>query len=128
MEQRARFGVLFLPPIAGVNMRLTAGGIRELHWHEVSEWALMLSGKARLTAIDNEGRSYVQDVVKDDLWFFPTGTPHLIQGLEPDGCEFLLVFGNGKFSEGNTTLLSDWTRHMPREVLAKNWACTRRSL
>src|ERR1700758_1582140 len=32
--------------IAGVNMRLTAGGIRELHWHNASEWAIMLSGKA----------------------------------------------------------------------------------
>jgi oxalate decarboxylase len=24
--------------IAGVNMRLTAGGVRELHWHVFSEW------------------------------------------------------------------------------------------
>jgi oxalate decarboxylase len=31
------------------------------------------------------------------------------------------VFDDGKFSEGNTTLISDWTRHTPREVLAKNW-------
>ena len=102
-------------------MRLTAGGVRELHWHEAAEWALMLSGNARLTAIDNGGRSYVKDVVERDLWFFPTGTPHSIQGLGPSGCEFLLVFDDGKFSEGNTTLLSDWTRHTPREVLAKNW-------
>ncbi len=107
--------------IAGVNMRLTAGGVRELHWHDAAEWAFMLSGKARLTAIDDEGRSFVKDVGKDDLWFFPTGTPHSIQGLAPEGCEFLLVFDDGKFSEGNTTLLSDWTRHTPREVLAKNW-------
>jgi oxalate decarboxylase len=107
--------------IAGVNMRLTPGGIRELHWHEAGEWALMLSGNARLTALDNEGRGYVKDVTKDDLWFFPTGNPHSIQGLEPDGCEFLLVFDDGKFSEGNTTLISDWLRHTPPEVLAKNW-------
>ncbi len=107
--------------IAGVNMRLTAGGIRELHWHNAAEWALMLSGNARLTAMDNQGRGYVKDVIKNDLWFFPTGVPHSIQGLGPDGCEFLLVFDDGKFSEGNTTLLSDWTRHTPREVLAKNW-------
>ncbi len=107
--------------IAGVNMRLTAGGIRELHWHDAGEWAIMLSGNARLTAIDDEGRSYVQDVTKNDLWFFPSGTPHSIQGLQPEGCEFLLVFDDGKFSEGNTTLISDWTRHTPREVLAKNW-------
>jgi len=86
--------------IAGVNMRLTAGGIRELHRHAAAEWALMLSGNARISAIDNDGKSFVKDVSKDDLWFFPTGTPHSIQGLQPDGCEFLLVFDDGKFSEG----------------------------
>jgi oxalate decarboxylase len=107
--------------IAGVNMRLTAGGIRELHWHDAAEWALMLDGSARITAIDNDGKSFVRDVIKDDLWFFPSGIPHSIQGLGPDGCEFLLVFDDGKFSEGNTTLISDWTRHTAPEVLAKNW-------
>jgi oxalate decarboxylase len=107
--------------IAGVNMRLTAGGIRELHWHEAAEWGLMLSGNARLTALDYESKGYVKDVVKGDLWFFPPGVPHSIQGLETDGCEFLLVFDNGNFSEGNTTLITDWVRHAPREVLAKNW-------
>src|SRR6201987_101537 len=30
--------------IAGVNMRLNAGGIRELHWHKAAEWAYMLYG------------------------------------------------------------------------------------
>jgi oxalate decarboxylase len=75
--------------IAGVNMRLTAGGVRELHWHNAAEWALMLSGKARITAIDTEGQAFVDDVAKDDLWFFPTGIPHSIQGLGSDGCEFL---------------------------------------
>src|SRR5438552_1182538 len=62
-----------------------------------------------------------QDVQEVDLWYFPSGNPHSIQGLAPDGCEFLLVFDDGKFSEGNTTLISDWARHTPREVLAKNW-------
>src|SRR5260370_41256467 len=28
--------------LAGVNMRLTAGGIRELHWHTAGEWSIML--------------------------------------------------------------------------------------
>ena len=44
--------------IAGVNMRLTAGGIRELDWHDAAEWAIMLSGNARITAIDNYGKSF----------------------------------------------------------------------
>jgi len=114
--------------IAGVNMRLTAGGIRELHWHEAAEWGLTLSGKARLTALDLDGRGFVKDVVKDDLWFFPPGVPHSIQGLEPDGVEFLLVFDNGNFSEGNTTLVTDWLRHVPPEVLAKNWGVAEKAL
>src|SRR5207237_8404905 len=33
--------------IAGVNMRLNAGGVRELHWHKAAEWANMLYGTAR---------------------------------------------------------------------------------
>jgi oxalate decarboxylase len=102
-------------------MRLTAGGVRELHWHAADEWALMLDGNCRLTAIDFDGSSYVNDVKAGDLWYFPTGVPHSLQGLGPNGCEFLLVFDDGNFSEGNTTLLSDWLIHTPPEVLAKNW-------
>jgi hypothetical protein len=39
--------------VAGVNMRLTAGGVREMHWHKAAEWAYMLKGWARITAIDH---------------------------------------------------------------------------
>src|SRR6266849_9351447 len=35
--------------MAGVNMRLTAGGVRELHWHTADEWAIILYGTARIT-------------------------------------------------------------------------------
>src|SRR5213596_3219973 len=34
--------------LAGVNMRLTAGGVRELHWHTANEWAIILIGTARI--------------------------------------------------------------------------------
>jgi len=61
-------------------------------------------------------------VKKNDLWFFPSGIPHSIQGLNPDGCEFMLVFDDGEFSESETVLLSDAMAHLPPEVLAKNFA------
>jgi oxalate decarboxylase len=114
--------------IAGVDMRLTPGGIRELHWHTAAEWAIMLFGNARITAIDSDGKSFVADVKEGDLWYFPTGIPHSIQGLKPDGAEFLLVFDDGNFSEYATVLLTDWMVHTPREVLAKNLGVTERSL
>jgi oxalate decarboxylase len=107
--------------LAGVNMRLTAGGVRELHWHTADEWAIMLYGSARITAIDRDGKSFVADVKKNDLWYFPSGIPHSIQGLEPDGAEFMLVFDDGNFSESETILLSDSMAHVPREVLSKNF-------
>src|SRR5438105_12047503 len=107
--------------LAGVNMRLTAGGVRELHWHTSAEWAIILYGTARITAIDAEGKSFVADVKKDDLWFLPSGNPHSIQGLNPDGCEFMLVFDDGAFSESETVLLSDTVAHLPPEVLSKNF-------
>jgi oxalate decarboxylase len=106
--------------MAGVNMRLKPGGIRELHWHKEAEWAYMLAGRARLTAVDAQGRNFIDDVGVGDLWNFPAGIPHSIQGLE-EGCEFLLVFDNGSFSENETFLISDWFAHTPREVLAKNF-------
>ena len=107
--------------MAGVQMRLVTGGIRELHWHVGAEWALMLYGNARITAVDQEGRSHVSDVTKGDLWIFPGGIPHSIQGLGPDGCQFLLVFDDGNFNEFETFLLTDWLTHTPPEVLAKNF-------
>jgi len=114
--------------LAGVNMRLTAGGVRELHWHTAAEWAFMLYGNARITCIDSDGKSFVTDVQDGDLWFFPTGIPHSIQGLGPDGCEFLLVFDDGNFSEYETVLLSDWMAHTPPEVIAKNFGVSQDSL
>lgn len=107
--------------MAGVQMRLTSGGVRELHWHRGAEWALMLYGNARITAVNAEGRSHVSDVGEGDLWIFPGGIPHSIQGLGPDGCRFLLVFDDGNFNEFETFLLTDWMAHTPPEVLAKNF-------
>jgi oxalate decarboxylase len=107
--------------LAGVNMRLTAGGVRELHWHTAAEWAYMLYGSARITCIDADGKSFVTDVKEGDLWYFPPGIPHSIQGLAPDGTEFLLVFDDGNFSEYETVLLSDWMAHTPRDIVSRNF-------
>lgn len=114
--------------IAGVDMRLTAGGVRELHWHTAAEWAIMLYGNARITGLDAEGKGFVTDIAEGDLWYLPTGIPHSIQGLNPDGCEFLLVFDDGNFSEYETVLLTDWMAHTPHDVLAANFGVSRQAM
>jgi mannose-6-phosphate isomerase-like protein (cupin superfamily) len=67
-----------------------------------------------------DGTMFIGDVSEGDLWIFPAGFPHSLQGLGPDGTEFLLVFNQGNFSEDGTMLLSEWVAHTPPEVLAKN--------
>jgi oxalate decarboxylase len=114
--------------IAGVDMRLTAGGVRELHWHTAAEWSIVLYGSARITAVDLDGKSFVADVTEGDLWYFPPGVPHSIQGLGPDGTEFLLVFDDGNFSEYETVLLTDWMAHTPHDVLAANFGVSEQAI
>jgi oxalate decarboxylase len=116
--------------MAGVNMRLRTNIARELHWHKEAEWSYVLKGRARITAIDQDGHTFVGDVGEGDLWYFPGGTPHSIQGLESevDGVEFLLVFDSGSFSEDSTFLITDWLAHTPKDVLAKNFGVTEDAL
>ncbi|WP_338555123.1 oxalate decarboxylase family bicupin [Paenibacillus sp. KS-LC4] len=106
--------------LAGVNMSLIPGGVREMHWHQQAEWSYMLLGHARITAVDQNGRNFIADIGPGDLWYFPPGIPHSIQGLE-GGCEFLLVFDDGNFSDLNTLSISDWFAHTPKEVLSANF-------
>lgn len=111
--------------LAGVNMRLTAGAFRELHWHLADEWAIMLTGKARVTVMQPNGKMFIDDVERGDLWYVPSGFPDSIQGLEGPGCEFLLVFDQGTFSEEDTFLLSETLAHIPPDVIQKNMGWTR---
>lgn len=107
--------------LAGVNMRLDEGVIRELHWHREAEWAYVLAGRVRVTGLDLEGGSFIDDLEEGDLWYFPSGHPHSLQGLSPNGTEFLLIFDDGNFSEESTFLLTDWIAHTPKSVLAGNF-------
>jgi oxalate decarboxylase len=38
--------------MAGVNVRLPAGAVRELHWHVPAEWAFVTYGDGRITGVD----------------------------------------------------------------------------
>lgn len=107
--------------ISGVDMRLAPGAIRELHWHQAAEWGFVTAGAVRITTIDTAGRANVEDVGKGGIWYFPSGLPHSLQGIGEDGCQFLLAFDNGRQSEYNTLLLSDWLAHTPPDILAQNF-------
>ncbi len=120
-RQVTQFDFQISEEIAGVNMRLTRGGIRELHWHQFAEWAYVTYGTCRITTIDLSGRANVEDVHEGGIWYFPAGLPHSLQGIGSDGCEFIIAFDDGKASEYNTLLVTDWMAHTPPDILALNF-------
>ena len=105
--------------MAGVNMRLSPGAYRELHWHTANEWSYIFNGSVRVQATNENGETFVDDLNAGDVWFFPSGIPHSIQALE-NGTEFLLIFDDGEFSEEETFLASELFERNPKSVLAKN--------
>lgn len=107
--------------IAGVLMELKPNGLRELHWHaNAAEWGFVISGNVRTTIIDPQGRYETNEFKEGDIWYFPRGHGHSIEGLGPDGTTFMLVFDNGAFSEFATFSITDWLSKTPVEIVAKN--------
>ena len=107
--------------IAGVSMRLKPGGLRELHWHAIAaEWAYVVEGKVRTTVISPDGEAEQTDFGPGDVWFFPKGHGHALQGVGPDETHFILGFDDGHFSEFGTFSITDWLGHTPSNVLSQN--------
>lgn len=107
--------------LAIVNMNLSPG-VREMHTHLQSEWGFVLEGGARVTAVDEAGRNFIADCKPGEGWIFPANIPHSIQGLQ-DGCEFLMLFDKGSYSENNTFSISELFSHLPKDVLSANFGC-----
>lgn len=107
--------------IAGVSMRLEAGGMREMHWHaNAAEWAFVIAGNCRTTVLHPDGSSATDTFGPGDVWYFPRGWGHSIQGIGPGECHFILIFDNGDFSEDHTFSVTDWLSRTPPAVVAQS--------
>ncbi|KZZ95457.1 Bicupin, oxalate decarboxylase/oxidase [Moelleriella libera RCEF 2490] len=107
--------------ISGAQQHLKKGAIRELHWHRVAEWGFVYKGRVSVSAVDENGKYQVEELNYGDIWYFPKGAAHTIQGLEDEN-EFLLVFDDGDFDKVGTTFnIDDWLAHTPKNILAKNF-------
>ncbi|KAL4922630.1 RmlC-like cupin domain-containing protein [Aspergillus aurantiobrunneus] len=107
--------------ISGAQQHLSKGAIRELHWHRVAEWGFVYEGSLLLSAVDENGSWTTEKLNTGDIWYFPKGVAHNVQGLSDEN-EYLLVFDDGDFEKvGTTFMVDDWIKHTPRDVLAKNF-------
>ncbi len=84
--------------VAAAQMHLTKGTLREMHWHRVAEWAIVYNGSVLISAIDELGRYQVETLGYGDVYYFPKGVAHTIQGLEDEN-ELLLVFDDADFDK-----------------------------
>ncbi|KXT06405.1 hypothetical protein AC578_6065 [Pseudocercospora eumusae] len=107
--------------ISGAQQHLKKGAFRTLHWHKVSEWAFVYAGRVAISAVNEKGENQYDILGPGDIWFFPKGVAHGVQGLDEDN-EFLLVFDDGDFdATGVTFNVDDWVAHTPKDILAKNF-------
>ena len=101
--------------IAGVNMRADGGSFRELHWHTADEWAIMLDGNARVTLLNPDGKIFIDDVAKGDLWYFPAGHPAFHSGSGAQTvASFCWSLTRACFQKTIPFLPSEWLAHTPR--------------
>lgn len=109
--------------IAAAQQHLRKGAIRELHWHTVvsttlchldvscltvneqAEWGFVYQGEMLITAMDENGKYQIEKLGFGDVWYFPKGSPHSIQGLAEEN-ECLLAFDNGDFDKTGCVQLS----------------------
>lgn len=84
--------------ISAAQQHLSKGAIRELHWHRVAEWGFVYSGSVLISAVDEFGRYQVETLNYGDIWYFPKGVAHTVQGLGDEN-EFLLVFDDADFDK-----------------------------
>lgn len=54
--------------MAGVEFHLEPFAYRELHWHMAREWSLVLNGSVRLSAVNEAGQTFHDDLHADDVW------------------------------------------------------------
>ncbi|KAK4495016.1 hypothetical protein PRZ48_013343 [Zasmidium cellare] len=107
--------------ISGAQQHLKKGAARELHWHRVAEWGFVYAGRVAVSAVDENGQNQWEVLEVGDIWYFPKGAAHTIQGLEDEN-EYLLVFDDGNFEASGTTFnVDDWISHTPKDILAKNF-------
>lgn len=107
--------------ISAAQQHLAMGAIREPHWHNTAEWGFVYNGSVLISAVDQNGGYQAETLGFGDIWYFPRGVAHTVQGMAEEN-EFLLVFdGPDTDAAGSTFNVDDWVAHTPRNVLAKNF-------
>jgi hypothetical protein len=61
-----------------------------------------------VSAVDEHGKYQVDELTFGDIWYFPKGQAHTVQGLDDEN-EYLLAFDDGDFDKVGFVLLPGLT-------------------
>jgi oxalate decarboxylase len=62
------------------------------------------AGSVLISAVNEKGQFQVEKLGYGDIWYFPKGSAHTIQGLE-DQNEYLLVFDEADFDKAGSVVI-----------------------
>ncbi|HVA48883.1 MAG TPA: cupin domain-containing protein [Pirellulales bacterium] len=104
---------------------LSAGDLREPHWHPNSdEWLFVMAGEIRMTIVDGQGVPSLFDCGPEDVAFVPQGFGHYVENVGGMTAKLMLIHNHAEFTTVN---LSEWvaggstgvfasTLNMPRQA------------
>jgi oxalate decarboxylase len=104
--------------ISGVNMRLTSGGLREMHWHpNADEWQYWIKGKGQMTVFNTGPNAVTMDFNAGDIGYVKRNLGHYIKNTGDTDLQFLEVFRSPYFADVS---LSDWISRTPPAMVAQH--------
>ncbi|KAI9893933.1 MAG: hypothetical protein M1814_005486 [Vezdaea aestivalis] len=107
--------------ISGVQVYLKKGYGRELHWHTLNKWGIVLVGNIMLTIVDEKTNWQVANLTVGDIFAIPKGSAHSINGIAEDS-EVLIIYDDGNSEAPYIHYqLDDWIPHIPKDILAKSF-------
>lgn len=63
-----------------------------------AEWGFVYNGSLLLSGVDEKGGFTTEVLETGDIWYFPKGVAHNVQGLDDEN-EYLLAFDDGDFEK-----------------------------
>jgi oxalate decarboxylase len=101
--------------LAGVNMRIKPGGIRELHWHpNADEWQYFVSGRGRMTVFASSGKARTFDYQAGDVGSVPLAMGHYVENTGDETLRYLEMFRSDHFADVS---LNQWLGLTPPELV-----------
>ena len=104
--------------IAVAYVEIEPGGMRELHWHPLSdEWQYYISGQARMTVFGSGENSRTFDYQAGDVGYVPRTMGHYVENTGNETVRFLEIFTGPRYSDVS---LSQWLAVIPPELVEEH--------